>query len=61
MVNHHSKSATKLEFELQPHLALQEDILSASAFFTTTKKDSYANYLSYGTLHTCAANMGAEL
>ena len=59
MLNQHSKSVTKLKFVSQLHLALQQDILSASAFYT--QKDSYANYLSHGTLQTCAAIMGAEL
>ena len=34
MVNQHSKSVTKQKCELQLHLALQQYILSASAFYT---------------------------
>ena len=34
MENQHSKSITKLKFELQLHIALQQDILSESAFYT---------------------------
>ena len=59
MLNQHSKSVTKPNFELQLHLALQQYIWSASAFYT--KKDSYANYFSYCTLESCIAFMGAEL
>ena len=45
MENQHSKSINKPKFELQLHLALQQDILSESAFYTK-KKDSYANCFS---------------
>ena len=34
MVNQHSKSITKPKVELQLNLALQQDLLSASAFYT---------------------------
>ena len=36
MVNHHSKSITKPKVELQLNLVLQQDILSASACYTTS-------------------------
>ena len=58
MVNQHSKSITKPKFELQLHLALQQDILSQRHFL---QKDSYANHLSYDTLGTFVAVWGAEL
>ena len=32
MVNQHSKMVTKPKIELQPHLALQQDIFSERAF-----------------------------
>ena len=43
MVNQHSKIIIKLKLELLLHLALQQYILSESAF---VQKDSYARYLS---------------
>ena len=52
MVNQHSKGITKPKFELQLHLVQKVHFI---------QKDSYANYLLYGTLGTCVALIGAEL
>ena len=58
LVNQHSKSITKPQFELQLHLVLQWDIFHKVHFI---EKDSCAHYLPNGTLGTFVAFMGAEL
>ena len=49
MVNQDSKSITKPKLKLHLHIALQQ--------VHFIQKDSYADYLSYGTLLTCVAIM----
>ena len=58
MVNQHSKSITKPQFELQLHIALQWEIFHK---VLVLEKDSCAHYLSNDTLRTFVAVMGAEL
>ena len=53
-----SVSITKPIFKIQPHLALQQDILSKSAFL---RIDACAHYLKNGTFGTVVAIMGTEL
>ena len=58
MVNQHSKSVTKPKSELQPHLALQQDIFQEGRFIP---KDCGFHYLSIGASGTFVALRGTEL
>ena len=51
----HSKSITKPKCTLQPHLALQQNILSESAFI---RKYICAHYLLYGPIRTVVVILG---
>ena len=58
MVNQHSRNITKLKNLLQLHLVLQETFYQQVHFIP---KDNNANHLSYGTLGTFVACIGAQL